>query len=277
MEGELKRLFLEMSDHRGELNKLKDSLPRSESESVRALEEKFDAFSARVVAFMDRMENRMDELESYSRRNCLLIHGIPETPGESCNDVVINLLRVKKVAMLENRDIDRAHRLGPAKENRDKPRPMIVKFVGYGPRSSVFQNKSKMKGSGKTITESLTKQRHEVLAAARAAHGISNAWSLDGRIVVLSGGQKHKVTTLEALKLVPVQEATQTTARANDKPLPSPNKVVTRNRNKKKDENLTQRTQHNKPNVNTESKKEEEKRDEEGQDDTDAASDSDRS
>lgn len=272
MEAELKKLFQEMSEHRGELNKLKETLPRSESVSVLALEQKFDAFASKVVAYMGRMDARMDELESYSRRNCLLVHGVPETQDELCSEVVRNLFRSKNVATVELRDIDRAHRLGQRKESNAKPRPIIVKFIGYGPRSIVFRNKAKMKGSGITITESLTKQRQEVLMAARDAHGIANAWSSDGRVVVLSGGEKHKVTTLEALKLIPVPQTQNTLS--SSRPLPSPNKVVTRQRGKKKDDNTTQTKQDRKPSVNIGDNKEEEKSEDRGQVSTDAGPDS---
>ena len=80
--------------------------------------------------------------------------------------------------------IDRSHRIGPKKKEQ-KPRPIIVKFCSYRDRSKVFYNKKMLKGSGVTITESLTKTRMDLLNEVMVGHG--NSWTIDGNIFVKKG------------------------------------------------------------------------------------------
>ena len=89
---------------------------------------------------MAALKDELEEAEQYSRRNCLVFHGIAEDKGESTSGVVMEIIRNQleisddKVSM---KDIDRSHRLGKLKNERatraNKPRnrPIIVKFKGY--------------------------------------------------------------------------------------------------------------------------------------------------
>ena len=51
------------------------------------------------------------------------------------------------------------HRIGRYNKAKKKPRPIIVKFARYNVRGKVFREKRKLKGTGKSITESLTTER----------------------------------------------------------------------------------------------------------------------
>ena len=79
--------------------------------------------------------------------------------------------------------IDRSHRIGRYDKTKKKPRPIIVKFVRYNVRGRVFREKRKLKGTGKTITESLTTKRIGQLNDAREKFGFHNVWSYDGKIL----------------------------------------------------------------------------------------------
>ena len=55
--------------------------------------------------------------------------------------------------------IDRFHRIGRYDKARKKARPIIVKFARFNVRGRVFREKQKLKGTGISITESLTTKR----------------------------------------------------------------------------------------------------------------------
>ena len=81
--------------------------------------------------------------------------------------------------------IDRSHRLGPVRgENNPQPRPVIVKFCSYRIRKAVFTTEMKLKGSGVSVTGSLTKQRLKLLNEAQKVVGEGNSWTVDGFIFV---------------------------------------------------------------------------------------------
>ena len=106
---------------------------------------------------LDKAGRALDRQEQYSRRNCLLIHGIDEENQENIDEVVINVLNKE----MDEEDIDRSDRLGNRKPDKSKPRPIIIKFSRYNVRAKIFKNKRKLKGKRISVTEGLTKTRME--------------------------------------------------------------------------------------------------------------------
>ena len=93
-------------------------------------------------------------------------------------------IREKMGEEIRDIDIDRTHRIGKAKSD-GKARPIIIKFARYNTRNKVFRKKKQLKGSGVSITESLTARRISQLKKAREEHEFKNVWSVDGKIMYL--------------------------------------------------------------------------------------------
>jgi len=108
---------------------------------------------------MKHLDSKLEELEQYSRRNCLLIHGIPHIKGKDTDKVVLNFLKKKLDIELEDDSIDRSHRLKSTATTKNKPKPIIVKFVTHNDKDWVYYNKKKLKNQEYLITESLTSVR----------------------------------------------------------------------------------------------------------------------
>ena len=128
-----------------------------------------------MSATIESLKGCLDRQEQYSRRNCLLIHGLPESKNENTNELVIDTIKEKMGEEIEQNDIDRSHRLG-APKNDGKKRPIIIKFVRYNTRCRTFKNKKKLKGKSISVTESLTKKSMEALKKAREDQGFKNVW-----------------------------------------------------------------------------------------------------
>lgn len=189
-----------------ELNKVKSLIPSSNPDSdpvnstlhkcLEVLESGFKLFRQSVNMELKRlseglshMERRQDEAEQYSRRNCLLLLGVPETEStERENDTeraALDIFTSKLQVDISAGDIERSHRLGSRKQG--KSRPIIVKFWSYKNRAKVFSAKSKLKDSGFRIAESLTKSRMAVLKSARDRFGVNRCWTSDGKILINLG------------------------------------------------------------------------------------------
>jgi len=132
---------------------------------------------------LTKLEEKLDETDQYSRRNCLRIFGVKETPREDTDQLVLDVAQRIKVDIDRNQ-IDRSHRIGKPGPN---PRPIIVKFVGYSPRRAMFMAKKILKGSGITIREDLTQQRLALLRRAAESYSEENVWTYDGAIMVKVG------------------------------------------------------------------------------------------
>ena len=87
----------------------------------------------------------MERQEQYSRRNCILIHGLKEKMDES-TDRVLKLFREELNEDVLLADLDRTHRIGKKSDSSSKPRPVIVKFARYNIREKVCESKKTTQG-----------------------------------------------------------------------------------------------------------------------------------
>ena len=115
---------------------------------------------------VDNIKAEMGKQGQYSRRNCLLIHVIPENKNKYIDDLAMEVIGSKMDIKITANDINRTHRIRKLKNN-GKPRPVIIKFVRYNDRKKVFSSKRLLKDSGVSITKSLTAFRMKKLTNAR--------------------------------------------------------------------------------------------------------------
>lgn len=155
-----------------------------------------------------------DGLEQYQRRANVRVFGVPEMEGEDTDESVIELVKSKMNIAITKRDIDRSHRVGAKKTQRDeggssagetsnnqRPRAIIVKFMSYRVRAQILQGRSRLAKSGITIKEDLTQTRMSVLNKAIELHGLRNVWTIDGRVHWRStDGVKRSATTIKDVK-----------------------------------------------------------------------------
>ena len=87
---------------------------------------------------VELMDRSLNSREHYSRRNCLLIHGVKDNRKEHTDEVVIEMFEKEMQEKVSVNEIDRSHQLG--KEiTRRRLQSIIVKFVGYNVRNAIFK------------------------------------------------------------------------------------------------------------------------------------------
>ncbi|XP_071954159.1 uncharacterized protein [Antedon mediterranea] len=118
------------------------------------------------------MGDKLDELEQYSRRNCLLLHGVPESFKENTDTLALDVITTKISEGVELCDIDRTHRLGRKKLN---------------------PGTDQLKKSGYSITENLTLRHLNLLHLATRSESVEAARSTDGRVHCLLKNKKKIV------------------------------------------------------------------------------------
>ena len=151
---------------------------REKDEIIKNLSKETSAMAQRI----DKLEHLVDRQEQYSQSNCLLVHGIAETNDENTKDLVLKTINENLDVKIPENEIDRSHRIG-RKKNGQKPRPIIVKLTRYNTKKKAFASKRKLKGTGVSITESLTAKRMEQLNKARDKLGFTNVRTTDGKIL----------------------------------------------------------------------------------------------
>ena len=188
----------------------------SNNAELTKLGESFNARGAVIDALvMDRdrlssevktLKRKVNELENYSRRSCLLFHGIPETAkkvtDELALEVIINELGLEGIDI---KDIARTHRIGlvdnsrMTRKKKPKVRPIIVKFVSDRDRLSVYRQKKLLKGKSTYITESLSKDTLALYKKAGDKLGIENMWTSDNYIFAMVNKTRVLITSEEDL------------------------------------------------------------------------------
>lgn len=137
----------------------------------------------------------VDSNEQRSRNECLMLHGIPEAVGETPTDTTAKFTQLVKESLeieLAPGAIVRSHRVGPP--SADKTRPIIARFQLMSQRNRVYANKKKLKNSGKSISENLTRRRMKKLVEAKEKYGKTNVWSWEGRIFAKPEDGDKKIT-----------------------------------------------------------------------------------
>ena len=84
----------------------------------------------------------LDRQEQYSRRSCLLIHGVHEVEDEDTDELSIKVIEQYINKKIKPKDTDLTLGLGnPKKIIKAKPRTIIVKYVRYNTRKIIYGNK----------------------------------------------------------------------------------------------------------------------------------------
>lgn len=177
--------------------------------SVEGLAEEFAAFKTFIVGSLRSLQLQVaciaretDQLEMRSRRKILLLHGIPEQPkDDTAAAVVRTVVDTLRQTSFTTRDISRCHRMG--RQSDGKPRPILFKLCDVAVRGKIWSAKSALKGSGITLSEFLTKARHDVFMAARQRFGMSKCWTMEGSVYVIGAdGSRRRVRCMEDLSAI---------------------------------------------------------------------------
>ncbi|KOB63242.1 Uncharacterized protein OBRU01_24633 [Operophtera brumata] len=191
----------DMAHFQGELNK--QAVVETSPPTISSLASQFHAFKTFTVQALQVLQCQVetigkvaDQIEMDSRRNILLLHGLPEENTEDTAAVITKAIVEKlKLSEFTSSDISRCHRMGRLSAP-DRPRPILFKLHSAQVRSKIWSSKSSLKSTGVTLSEFLTKARHEAFMAAREKFGVAKCWTWEGSVYVLGhDGKRHRVVS----------------------------------------------------------------------------------
>ncbi|KAL4709388.1 hypothetical protein ACJJTC_001184 [Scirpophaga incertulas] len=131
---------------------------------------------------INECSNIVDNLEMRSRRKALIFLGVKECETEDCKALVLNtLLNTMGLKDIASNSIKVCHRL--RMPNKDRPRPILVKFADVAVKSIVWRAKASLKTSSITLKEFLTRTRETVFTRACLHFGIRACWTFNQALV----------------------------------------------------------------------------------------------
>lgn len=215
-----------MDEYDDKLKKLAASATSTSTPDLVVLTQDFLNFKTLVwkaLALLKKQSECMalglERHEAFLRKKVLLLHGVPEEQNTSPLAKVTSIFSNQMgLADFSSNLIETCYRLG---NNKGKPRPILLRFCDLQSRQQIWENKTALKGSGYTISEFLTKSKHQVFMEARKHFGIKNCWSADAKIMILLPDKtRSKIETMSELNKLMSQFPGQPNATQSD--LPSP-------------------------------------------------------
>ncbi|XP_070175357.1 uncharacterized protein [Littorina saxatilis] len=118
------------------------------------------------------LKDEVDNLEQYSRRNCIRIGPIPESDHENPDNFATAI--VNSIGVDIGEAIDRSHRIGkPPSPTTPNPRPFIVKLTSYRCKAAIMKARKKLREVNVTkvnVTKVVPSAHWPVLTGAANRH-----------------------------------------------------------------------------------------------------------
>lgn len=216
----MKQSFAELSKpfhlKMAEFQKSLDAAAQSQDTStIRDISKEFSTFKSFIMDALQSLQGhinvlsmQIDKMEMRSRRKMLLIHGVPESKEEEVSSTIFKLFseHASDAGVTKN-SISRCHRMG--RTNSRKSRAILLKFKDVTIRDSVWYSKSKFKGTDITISEFLTKDRHDAFLMARKKFGITKCWTKEGDIIIMGpDGSRLRVWCTKDVDSIQLESST---------------------------------------------------------------------
>ena len=112
-----------------------------------------------LIARLESMERKTDDLECRSKRNNLIFYGMHKSPGETsadCEGMVKDLL-TDKLELSDDIEFDRVHRL-----NSKPDSPVIARCVFYKQKLAILKGKRKLQGTSVFVGEDFSSRVRDI-------------------------------------------------------------------------------------------------------------------
>ncbi|KAL8585490.1 hypothetical protein ACOMHN_066683 [Nucella lapillus] len=103
-----------------------------------------------------------------------------EETADACLQKCIKVFSQQVGVPVTDRDVEVAHRAG--KPGGTRPRPILVRFFSRRKKGQVLAERRKLKNSGVSISEDLTKANYLLLSKANKHSSTLAAWSSNGKV-----------------------------------------------------------------------------------------------
>lgn len=195
--------------------KFKEEIMDTVKSSLRKMQESIDGLKERVEACemevkdnssivktgqcnceqeIKRLKIDLNRQAQYSRAYNVRIFGVEETVQEDVCMEVTSLIGGSLGVKIKKSDIAAAHRLPST--NKDRPKPIIVRFYEKEVKFQVLKVRKKLKGTGKSITEDMTIDNVKLVNRAENSGVFTSVWFSNGRVHATDHKKKHRILEL---------------------------------------------------------------------------------
>lgn len=132
-------------------------------EEIKEFKKDFSTLNDKIAVLENKIEtqeNDIARLERLTRRNNLVIYGMPETETSQTDleNKIISLLKQYIKVELSTNDFNEVLRIGKVMDSQQRKRPIRVCFISTKTKNLIYSERKSMKGSGMFISHDLSKQ-----------------------------------------------------------------------------------------------------------------------
>lgn len=176
---------------------------------------------------IEQIETRVEDSENYSRRNNIVIYGIPEKQDENVIETAVAACEAVEVK-IESHEIDAAHRL-PQRNKTSSP-PFILRLVSRFKKEEIMSKANeikptadKMGGDSKKrlfYNEHLSARNQQIIISAKRIWDEYVVWSRNGLVYGRSkemGSKRFRIYSIDEIDQLEanMKKTTQTTQTPN--------------------------------------------------------------
>lgn len=167
-----------------------NTLLQKVNEKMSQLEQKVNTQEDKI----NKMEQKIDSLQQNDKLRNICVYGMEEQENENLMENVIKLFSEKiNVTEIKPEYIEKCYRVG---NNKEKIRPVIIRFERKYHRNLIFKNCKNLKGTRITIAEDLTKNRLNLLHEIRTKIDRKKVHTYEGNIYVYINNRNHRIDNI---------------------------------------------------------------------------------
>ena len=162
LEQEVNRLSRESLEKDEKMKKMEERIAHLEYEQTKHL-----SYFIIHENTTELLQQRISQLEQYTRRYSVIVKGIERPPGQEQHTVLAE--EVKKIIESANSvpftEVDKFHRNGPRRDDNDQD--VIIRFKSHAAKESFYNSRKNLPNKNLKIQPSLSPERKKFLEKAR--------------------------------------------------------------------------------------------------------------
>ena len=192
---------------REKMNKILENSADQAEQSLNALLKKREMqMETRMIDSTTEVNNllnecRLESIEQYARRDCLMFFGLCEEQDEDTTSKVVETALTMGI-QISHDEISVSHRLSTRNRAVEGPRPIIAKFIRRTTKNDIFASKHKLRHSSNHfnvfIKEHLTKERARIVSCLKKEGYI--VYTEESRINYKKGEDHGVINSLNELQ-----------------------------------------------------------------------------
>lgn len=180
--------------------------------------------NSRLQNEVSLLRGAMADLEQHSRKNNIIISGVPVTPREDIFSILFSLARLMDIDFARG-DVSAAHRLQGSRDGR--PPGIIINFISRATKMMWVSARRQRKSLSAReiapsfpdiqlyVNEHLTKDTRDIFNAARnlvKTNKLTSVWTSDCRVLAKKSQSGHPFRITSLRQVQDIESATPTTA-----------------------------------------------------------------